>query len=273
MAETQRTRVALVTGASRGLGETLARVLARRGFDLVLSARGADDLERVAESLRARRSGGGRGGGVRVRTVAGDLAEERTREELVQAAAALGGLDLLINNASELGGLSPIADVSVERLERLWRINVIAPLALTRLALPVLAVRRGGAVVNISSDAALGAYAGWGAYGSTKAALDLITRTLATEVKDRGVTVVGVDPGDMRTRMHQEALPGEDISDRPLPDITIPFFEWMFDQLDDGDRLDQRDQADQPDQRAAAASISGERFQAQAEDERWAVRV
>ena len=246
MADTQRTRVALVTGASRGLGETVARVLAARGFDLVLSARGAEDLERVAASLRGQR------GGVGVRTVAGDLAEERTREALVQEAAASGGLDLLINNASELGGLSPIAEVSVERLERLWRINVIAPLALARVALPLLAVRR-GTLVNISSDAALGAYAGWGAYGATKAALDLISRTLATEVKDRGVTVVSVDPGDMRTRMHQEAFPGEDISDRPLPDITIPFWEWMLDHLDQ--------------------SISGERFQAQAEDARWAVRV
>jgi NAD(P)-dependent dehydrogenase (short-subunit alcohol dehydrogenase family) len=252
MADTQRTRVALVTGASRGLGETVARLLAARGFALVLGARGAATLDSLASDLRA--------GGARVRTYAGDLAYERTRDGLVQEAAALGGLDLLINNASELGGLAPIADVGVERLERLWRINVIAPLALTSAALPMLSARH-GAIVNISSDAALGAYAGWGAYGATKAALDLIGRTLATELKERGVAVIGVDPGDMRTRMHQEAFPGEDISDRPLPDVTIPFWEWLLDQLD------------RPAAHGAGVAISGERFQAQAEDERWAVRV
>jgi NAD(P)-dependent dehydrogenase (short-subunit alcohol dehydrogenase family) len=248
MADTQRTRVALVTGASRGLGETVARVLAARGFELVLGARAATQLDALANELRAR--------GARVRTYAGDLAYERTREGLVQEAAAFGGLDLLVNNASELGGLSPIADLNAERLERLWRINVIAPVALTRLALPMLTPRR-GAVVNVSSDAAIGAYAGWGAYGSTKAALDLISRTLATEVKETGVTVISVDPGDMRTRMHQEAFPDEDISDRPLPDVTIPFWDWLLDRLDASDRT----------------SITGDRFQAQAEDERWAVRV
>ena len=257
MADTQHTRVALVTGASRGLGETVARRLASRGYALVLNARGTADLDAVAESVRAQ--------GARVRTVAGDLVSVRTRDALVQAAATFGGLDLLVNNASELGGIGPIADASVERLERLWRINVIAPLALTRVALPQLAARH-GTVVNVSSDAAIGAYAGWGAYGSTKAALDLITRTLAVELKDRDVSVLGVDPGDMRTRMHQEAFPGEDISDRPLPDVTIPFWEWMLDQID------QRDRPDRPD-RSPVAAISGERFQAQAEDERWAVRV
>jgi NAD(P)-dependent dehydrogenase (short-subunit alcohol dehydrogenase family) len=247
VSETQHTRVALVTGASRGLGETVARLLASRGFALVLNARGAADLETAAESLRGR--------GARVRTVAGDLVSVRTRDALVQAAAALGGLDLLVNNASELGGIGPIADASVERLERLYRINVIAPVALTRVALPLLSARH-GTIVNVSSDAAIGAYAGWGAYGSTKAALDLISRTLAVELKDRGVSVISVDPGDMRTQMHQEAFPGEDISDRPLPDVTLPFWAWVLDQLD-----------------RPLASISGERFQAQSEDERWAVRV
>jgi NAD(P)-dependent dehydrogenase (short-subunit alcohol dehydrogenase family) len=243
-------RVAVVTGASRGLGAVVARLLARRGFDLVLSARlGSDDLEQVAADAR--------GVGSRVRVVPGDLVYERTREALVQAAATFGGVDVLVNNASELGGVGPLAEVSLERLERLWRINVMAPLALTRVLLPLLAVRR-GAIVNISSDAAQGAYAGWGAYGSTKAALELIGRTLAVELLDRGVAVVNVDPGDMRTRMHQEAFPGEDISDRPLPDITLPFFEWLLDQFDQAGQL---------------AAINGTRFQAQAEDERWAVRV
>jgi NAD(P)-dependent dehydrogenase (short-subunit alcohol dehydrogenase family) len=244
VSDTQRTRVALVTGASRGLGATVAAVLARRGFDLVLSARGTAHLERVASELRAQGAG--------VRVVAGDLVEERTREALLQAVATFGGIDLLVNNASELGGLSALTDVSVQGFERLLRINVIAPLALVRVLLPLLAARR-GTVVNVSSDAAQGAYAGWGAYGATKAALDLISRTLAVELRDRGVSVISVDPGDMRTQMHQEAFPAEDISDRPLPEVTIPFWEWLLDQ--------------------SAASISGERFQAQTEDARWAVRV
>jgi NAD(P)-dependent dehydrogenase (short-subunit alcohol dehydrogenase family) len=244
--DTQRKRVALVTGASRGLGAMLARVLARRGFDLVISARGAADLDVLADELRRE--------GVAVRVCAGDLAEERTREALLQATATLGGggLDLLINNASELGGLSPMAEVDVERFERLLRVNLVAPVALLRVTLPLLAARR-GTVINISSDAARGAYAGWGAYGASKAALDLVSRTLAVELHDRGIAVLSVDPGDMRTRMHQEAFPGEDISDRPLPEATRPFWEWLLDQ--------------------PAASISGERFQAQTEDDRWAARV
>jgi NAD(P)-dependent dehydrogenase (short-subunit alcohol dehydrogenase family) len=242
--DTHRKRVALVTGASRGLGAMVARLLARRGFDLVVSARGVADLEGMANELRAQ--------GASVRVCAGDLAEEHTREALVQAAATLGGLDLLVNNASELGGLSPIADVSIERIERLLRVNVVAPLALLRVTLPLLAARH-GTVINVSSDAARGAYAGWGAYGATKAALDLISRTLAVELKDRGVAVISVDPGDMRTRMHQEAFPGEDISDRPLPEVTRPFWEWLLDQ--------------------PASAISGERFQAQMEDAPWAARV
>src|SRR5262249_15509977 len=178
------------------------------------------------------------------------------------AVATFGGLDLLVNNASELGGLSPVADVGWELLERLLRINVIAALALVRGVLPLVEARR-GMVVDVSSDAGeggcaggggdWGAYAGWGAYGATKAALDLISRTLAVELKDRGVSAIGVDPGDMRTRMHQEAFPGEDISDRPLPEVTVPFWEWLLDQ--------------------PAATVSGERFQAQTMDERWAARV
>jgi NAD(P)-dependent dehydrogenase (short-subunit alcohol dehydrogenase family) len=240
-------RVAIVTGASRGLGATLARVLAGRGFDLVLGARGRADLERIGDELR-----GSAGVAGRVSICDGDLAEESTREALIRAAAELGGLDLLVNNASELGGISPLADVDIDRLERVLRVNVIAPLALTRAVLPLLAARR-GTVINISSDAAIGGYAGWGVYGASKAALDLIGRTLAVELKDRGVAVINVDPGDMRTRMHQEAFPNDDISDRPLPNVTVPFWEWLLDQ--------------------PALAISGERFQAQTEDERWAVRA
>jgi NAD(P)-dependent dehydrogenase (short-subunit alcohol dehydrogenase family) len=214
------TRVALITGASRGLGATLARMLARRSFSLVLGGRGRSDLERIANELARL---------VAVEARHGDIAEPSTRRALIEAARQLGGLDLLVNNASELGGIAPLADVDDERIERVFRVNVVAPLALTRDALPLLACRH-GLVVNISSDAAQGAYPGWGVYGASKAALDLIARTLAGELTSREIGVIAVDPGDMRTRMHQEAFPGEDISDRPLPDVTLPFWEWLLEQ-------------------------------------------
>jgi NAD(P)-dependent dehydrogenase (short-subunit alcohol dehydrogenase family) len=213
-------RVALVTGASRGLGATLTRLLARRNFDLVLGGRGQADLERIAREVA---------GPVAVEARHGDIAEPSTRRALIEAAGRLGGLDLLVNNASELGGIAPLADVDVEQIERVFRVNVIAPLALTRDALPLLASRH-GLVVNLSSDAAQAAYPGWGVYGASKAALDLIARTLAGELTAREIGVIAVDPGDMRTRMHQEAFPGEDISDRPLPEVTVPFWEWLLEQ-------------------------------------------
>ena len=234
-------RVALITGASRGLGAMLARLLARRQFDLVLNARGQSDLERLASDVRDE--------GVIVIARHGDVTEAATRERLIASATELGGLDLLVNNASELGGLSPLAELHLDRFERALRVNVVAQLALAQLALPLLARRR-GLVVNISSDAAQGGYAGWGAYGASKAAFDLVGRTLAAEVKDRGVAVVTVDPGDMRTRMHQEAFPNEDISDRPLPDVTRPFWEWLLEQ--------------------DALTITGARFRAQNEEAPWA---
>ena len=236
----QSNRVAVVTGASRGLGAVIARVLAGRGYDLVVGAREAGPLNDIAASLRE--SGG------RVVTVAGDVADAAVRARLVDEARALGGLHLLVNNASELGGIGPLSDVDLGRLERVLRVNVLAPVALIELALPLLAESR-GLIVNVSSDAAQGAYPSWGAYGASKAALDLLTRTLAGELRDRGVSAVSVDPGDMRTRMHQEAFPGEDISDRPLPDVTVPFWNWLFDQ-------NPRD-------------VSGERFAAQKEDPPW----
>ena len=237
-------RIALITGASRGLGATLARVLAQRGFDLVLGARTSPDLDRIADELAS--------DAVTVITRVGDVADPFTRHTLVDAARYLGGLDLLINNASELGGLGPLADLESERLERLLRVNLIAPLELTRAALPLVRERR-GLVVNVSSDAAQGAYPGWGAYGATKAALDLVSRTQAAELASSGVGVVSVDPGDLRTRLHQEAFPGEDISDRPLPEVTRPFWEWLLDQPSD--------------------RISGRRFRAQEGRDRWLVEA
>ena len=237
-------RIAIVTGASRGLGRVVARVLASRGFDLVLGARHRESLEDIAWELR--------GSGVRVETRAGDISEDATRRVLVDAAAALGGLDVIVNNASELGGLTPLVEADAARLERIFRVNAIAPIALVRYALPLLSVR-GGLIVNVSSDAAVGGYPGWGVYGASKAALDLAGKTLAAELADLHISVVTVDPGDLRTRMHQEAFPGEDISDRPLPEITVPFWEWLFDR-------DPRDQ-------------SGKRVRAQEAGEPWAVRA
>jgi NAD(P)-dependent dehydrogenase (short-subunit alcohol dehydrogenase family) len=215
------THIALITGASRGLGATLARFLAARQFTLVLNARSERDLNRQADELRST--------GAIVHSQAGDIADEATRRALVDRVRELGGLDLLVNNASTLGGISPLARVNVATLDRVLAVNLVAPLALTALALPLLAICR-GLVVNISSDAALGAYPGWGVYGASKAALDLATRTWANELSTRGISLVAVDPGDMRTDMHQEAFLGEDISDRPLPEITLPFWAWLLDQ-------------------------------------------
>jgi NAD(P)-dependent dehydrogenase (short-subunit alcohol dehydrogenase family) len=144
--------------------------------------------------------------------------------------------------------VGPLVDFDVPRFGRLFPVNVGAPTVLIQLAAPMLA-ERGGLIVNITSDAATAAYPGWGPYGATKAALELVTRTLAAELRDLGVSAVLVDPGDMRTRMHQEAFPGEDISDRPLPDVTVPFWHWLLDRK--------------------PADVSGERFAAQRQDAPW----
>jgi NAD(P)-dependent dehydrogenase (short-subunit alcohol dehydrogenase family) len=244
MAEVRR--VALVTGASRGLGLVIAGVLAARGDDLVIGARDAETLRQAADALSARSSG------TRVVDVEGDITDPSVRQRLIEAARDLGGLDLLVNNASELGGIGPLLKFEVPRFERIFPVNVGAPIALLQLAVPLLAARR-GLIVNISSDAAIGAYPGWGPYGASKAALELLTRTLATELRDDGVSAVIVDPGDMRTRMHQEAFPREDISDRPLPEVTIPFWRWLFDQH--------------------AEDVSGRRFAAQQEQAQWLQQV
>src|SRR5262245_11453983 len=182
--------VALVTGASRGLGEVIAGVLAERGYDLVINARTAEPLTRVAESLSAR--------GSKVAAVDGDVTDASVRDRLVQAARDLGGLDVLVNNASELGTIGPLMSFDVQRFGRVFPVNAGAPIALIQKSLSLLADRR-GLVVNITSDAAQGAYPGWGPYGASKAALELLTRTLAEELADQGISVVLVDPGDMRT--------------------------------------------------------------------------
>jgi NAD(P)-dependent dehydrogenase (short-subunit alcohol dehydrogenase family) len=221
------------------LGSVIARVLAGRGFDLVLGARDAETLHALAEALVF--------AGGRIRLVAGDVADVRTRERLVAEARELGRLDVLVNNASRLGGIEALDVTDLDRVRSVFETNALAPLGLIQAALPLLTTSR-GLIVNVTSDAAQGAYPGWGAYGSSKAALELFSRTLAAEL-DGVVSVVAVDPGDMRTRMHQEAFPGQDISDRPLPDVTAPFWHWLFEQ--------------------PAAALNGRRFAAQEERARW----
>jgi len=243
----ERNPVAIVTGASRGLGELVARILAARGYGLVLNARQPGPLGVTTASIAG--VGPGR---ERVLAVDGDITDAAVRARLVEAARGLGGLDLLVNNASELGAIGPLMEFDVQRFGRVFPVNAGAPIALIQLAVPLLAERR-GLIVNVTSDAAQGAYAGWGPYGASKAALELLTRTLAVELREKGVSAVLVDPGDMRTRMHQEAFPGEDISDRPLPEVTAPFWNWLFDQ--------------EPE------AVSGERFAAQREDARWLQQV
>jgi NAD(P)-dependent dehydrogenase (short-subunit alcohol dehydrogenase family) len=208
---------AIITGGSRGFGFALAGALAAKQWNVVIDGRDRTSLDTAARQL-----------GDRVQAVAGDVAEHAHREALVSAADELGGLDLLVNNAGALGPspLPRIGDVDPEDLVDLLRVNVAAPLALTQLALPQLTTR-GGAVVNITSDAAVEAYEGWGAYGSSKAALEQWSSVLAVEVP--GIRVWWFDPGDMRTGMHQAAFPGEDISDRPLPESVTPAFLRLLD--------------------------------------------
>ena len=198
-------RTAIVTGASRGLGLALARALAERGWRLVIDARGAAALEAAREELAAT-------------ALPGDIADEAHRRELV--AAAGDRIELVVNNASLLGPspLPAVADLAPSDLEEILRANVIGPLGLIRLALPRMP--EGGRIVNVTSDAAVEPYEGWGGYGASKAALDQLTRILAAERPD--LRVYAVDPGDMRTRMHQDAFPGEDISDRPPPEESVP---------------------------------------------------
>jgi NAD(P)-dependent dehydrogenase (short-subunit alcohol dehydrogenase family) len=200
--------VALVTGASRGLGLALARALAERGWSLVIDARGAEALAEARAELAELTD---------VVAIAGDVADETHRRDL---AAAAGRLDLLVNNASVLGPspLPPLTSYPLEALERVYRVNALAPLALIQLALPSL--NPGGRVVSITSDAAVEAYAGWGGYGSSKAALEQLTNVLAAEHPE--LRIYAVDPGDMNTQMQQDAYPGEDVSDRLPPEESIP---------------------------------------------------
>lgn len=235
---TNGNKLALITGASKGLGFTLAEFLAAQGVNLIITARGAEDLETARRKLQRH--------GVIVQTATGDVSDPRHRRKLVEIVRQYGGLDYLLNNASSLGPLplSQLVDYPLDEFQRVFEVNTIAPLALVQSMRPFLA-RRHGLVVNMSSDAATGGYESWGGYGSSKAALDLISLTLSNELRADGFGIVSVDPGDMRTAMHQDAFPGQDISDRSLPEETLPFWAWLFSQ--------------------EPASISGQRFQAQSE--------
>ena len=232
-------RTAIITGASRGLGRALAAGLAREGFDLIIGARDGATLDAVAGALRAagpaaqrpgspaaQRPGSPaaqRPGSTVVTAVPGDITDPEHRTALLAAARAAGRLDLLVNNAGTLGAspLPALADYPPDELRAAFEVNVIAPVALTQLALPLLRAS-GGAVLNITSDAAVEAYAGWGGYGAAKAALEQASNVLAAE--EPTLRVWWADPGDLRTDMHQLAFPGEDISDRPEPATVVPAF-------------------------------------------------
>ncbi|MBF6556210.1 MAG: SDR family oxidoreductase [Acidimicrobiales bacterium] len=212
--------VAIVTGASRGFGRAVAGDLAKDGWSLVIDGRRPGPLDEVSRSLGAL--------GVPVTSIAGDVTDPGHVAALVEAAAALGGLDLVVNNASTLGP-SPLPTLDrypLAALQRVFEVNVFAPLALIQAALPLLR-RAGGTVVSISSDAAVEAYEGWGGYGSSKAALDQLHHVLAAEQPQ--LHIYQFDPGDMRTEMYQAAFPGEDISDRPEPESAVPPLRRLLD--------------------------------------------
>ncbi|MGW6062906.1 SDR family NAD(P)-dependent oxidoreductase [Streptomyces sp. NPDC055189] len=214
--------VAIITGASKGLGRALGAALAGRGWDLVLDARTASVLEESARDLAKL--------GTRVEAVAGDVTDAGHRADLVAAARGLGGLDLLVNNASALGAepLVRLEELTPDGLRQALETNVVAALGLVREALPLLRASGAGAVVDVSSDAAVEAYETWGGYGASKAALDQLSAVLAVE--EPGIRVWAVDPGDMRTDLYEAAVPDDDASGRPLPGTAVPAFLRLLDE-------------------------------------------
>lgn len=214
--ESTTTRTALITGASQGLGLALARALAQDHWQLIIDARNASELEEARAILAEQ---------TQVIALPGDVTDPAHRAQLQAAAQKAGGLDLLVNNAGTLGPqLSTpqpeLLDYPLDALEQVYRTNVIAPLAIIQALKATL--KQGACLINITSDAAVEGYQNWGGYGSSKAALEQLSNVLAAE--NPQWRIYRVDPGDMRTRMHQEAFPGEDISDRPLPEESIPGF-------------------------------------------------
>jgi NAD(P)-dependent dehydrogenase (short-subunit alcohol dehydrogenase family) len=201
----------LISGASRGLGLALAKALAEKHWNLVITARGSEQLEQARQELSKL---------TEVIAISGDVSDEAYLQRLVAVVKEVGGLDVLVNNASILGS-SPqptLAAYPLDVLEHVYKVNAFAPLRLMQLALPNL--KANAAIINISSDAGVEGYAGWGGYGSSKAALEHLSKVFAAEHPE--LRVYWVDPGDMNTQMHQEAFPGEDISDRPLPEASVP---------------------------------------------------
>ncbi len=189
----------------------------------MITSRTKSELDEAAAS--AQRSG------VKVVAITGDVNEPAHRTRLLQETMKIGRVSLLVNNASDLGEAPrpELVNASLQRFRQTLETNLVSPLALIQGALPQLKQTH-GFVVNITSDASQVGYERWGVYGSSKAALDLVSKTLAAELKPRGISIVSVDPGDMRTQMHQDAFPGEDISDRPLPEVTLPFWAWLINQ-------------------------------------------
>ncbi|MEU6245723.1 SDR family oxidoreductase [Streptomyces sp. NPDC047024] len=207
--------VAIITGASKGLGRALANALAARGWDLVLDARGEGALKEVAGAVA--------GHGTRVVALAGDVTDGAHRAALVAAARGLGGVDLLVHNASALGTepLVPLAELPLDGFRRALEVNTVAALGLVREALPVLRASAVGTVITVSSDAAVEAYPTWGGYGASKAALDHLAAVLAEE--EPGLRVWAVDPGDMATGLYEAAVPVDD-APRPAPESVAPAF-------------------------------------------------
>ena len=210
--------LALITGASKGFGRAIAEALAGRGWTLIVDARAAAEL---ADATR---------GHTRITPIPGDVTDAGHRQQLAALVGQAGGrLDLLINNASTLGTspLPQLADYRIDELRQVYETNVIAPLALIQAVIEPLTAA-GGTIINISSDAAVEAYPGWGGYGSSKAGLDQLTAVLGEE--EPRLRCYSFDPGDMRTQMHQQAFPGEDISDRPEPRTVVPALLRLLDE-------------------------------------------
>ncbi|HEV3308905.1 MAG TPA: SDR family oxidoreductase [Chloroflexota bacterium] len=208
---TDSNRVAVITGGSRGLGRALAAAMSRQGWSLIITGRDVATLEAARSRLST---------GTTVVAISGDISNPVHRDRIAAAVAELGGVDVVVNNASILGPspLPRLLDYPLDDLERVYRVNTAAPLALLQSLRS--AFKPGARILNITSDAGLEAYEGWGGYGSSKAALEQISNVLATENPE--LRVYWVDPGDMRTDMHQEAFPDEDISDRPPPEESVP---------------------------------------------------
>jgi NAD(P)-dependent dehydrogenase (short-subunit alcohol dehydrogenase family) len=202
-------KTAIITGASRGLGFALATALARKKWNLIINARGKGALETARTALAKQ---------TRVTTIPGDISDENHTRALIEAARELGGLDLLVNNASILGPMTKLEHMPLDELERVYNINTFAPLRLIQLAAPIF--NANPRIINVTSDAGVEGYETWGGYGSSKAALEQVSRVLANERPDW--KVYWVDPGEMQTQMYQESCPGQDISNLPTPEISVP---------------------------------------------------